>query len=186
MERQLLHFSFAILLFFIVVSMSTKAEAYVRPTPAEVILNCDRYKNDDLISLACNMYWEVNTQGVEGMLAVAAVTLRRVNHPNYPKTIHEVVWENRFIKNKHRAQFSWTLDGQPDIVTIYGRKVWQRALQMARLFAVPAKEQPECPEVTATIKMWDYLDSIRKVKVKRHRVVCIAYDTLLKSKAHIA
>ena len=186
MEKQLLHSGFIVLLFLIVVSMSAKAEAYVRPKPDEIILNCDRYKHDDLISLACNMYWEANTQGDKGMLAVAAVTLARVNHPNYPNTIREVVWENRFIKRKYRAQFSWTLDGQPDIVTIYGRKTWNRALQMARLFAVPAEEQPECSEITATTKMWDYLDSIREVKVERHRVVCKAYVTLMKSKAHIA
>ncbi len=186
MEKRILHSGFMFLLFLIAISMGAKAEAYVRPKPDEVILNCDRYKHDDLISLACNMYWEANTQGFEGMLAVAAVTLARVNHPNYPNTIREVVWENRFIKKKYRAQFSWTLDGQPDIVTIYGRKVWQKALVMARIFAVTAKQQPKCPEIAATNKMWDYLDSIRKTKVKRHRVRCKAYDTLMKSKAAIA
>ncbi len=56
----------------------------------------------------------------------------------------------------------------------------------ARIFAVTAKQQPKCPEIAATNKMWDYLDSIRKTKVKRHRVRCKAYDTLMKSKAAIA
>ena len=62
MEKQLLNSGFIVLLFLIVISMSAKAEAYVRPKPDEIILNCDRYKHDDLISLACNMYWEANTQ----------------------------------------------------------------------------------------------------------------------------
>ena len=186
MEKQLLHSGFIILLFFIVVSMSAKAEAYVRPKPSEIILNCDRHKNDDLISLACNMYWEANTQGVKGMLAVAAVTLKRVQHPDYPNTIHEVVWQKHFIREKYRSQFSWTTDGRPDLVTIHGRKTWKKALKMARIFAVSAKQQPTCPEITATNKIWDYLDSIRKTKVKRHRVRCEAYDILMKSKTAIA
>jgi hypothetical protein len=187
MDKQILNRGFFVLLLLIAISMGAKAEAYVRPKPNEIILNCDRYKHDDLISLACNMYWEANTQGDEGMLAVAAVTLQRVNHPKYPHTIRDVVWENRFIKKKFRAQFSWTLDGQPDIVTVYGKKTWKRALQLARLFAVSAEhEATMCPKNPATIKMWDYLDSIRTVKVKRHPVYCEAYLTLMKSKAYIA
>jgi spore germination cell wall hydrolase CwlJ-like protein len=67
--------------------------------------------------LADNIYFEAKSEPLEGQLAVAEVTLNRVTHPEYPKTVCGVVWQ----KNKDRrtgrtvAQFSWTLDGRSDV-----------------------------------------------------------------------
>lgn len=150
------------------------------------LLDCDDHKRDDHISLACNMYWEANTQGVEGMLAVAAVTLERQQNPDYPTTVAEVVWEQRYILGKYRPQFSWTRDGKRDAPTIFGRKTWEMALRLARMFSVPSKLKDDiCPEVVATERMWDILEA-QGVPVKRREVYCKAYDTLMKSKAMIA
>ena len=146
------------------------------------LLNCDDHKHDDHISLACNMYWEANTQGVEGMLAVAAVTLERQQNPKYPNTGAAVVWEQRFIHGKHRPQFSWTKDGKRDAPSIFGRKMWNKALRLARMFAVPPKLKADmCPEIPATERMWDILEA-RGVPVKRHEVFCRSYDSTMKSK----
>lgn len=56
--------------------------------------------------LAKNIYYEARNQSTTGKLAVALVTLNRVESPKYPETICEVVWEEK--------QFSWTHDGKPD------------------------------------------------------------------------
>lgn len=52
--------------------------------------------------LAENIYYESSGESLAGKLAVAKVTLNRTEHPNYPNTICEVVYQ------KH--QFSWTRD----------------------------------------------------------------------------
>jgi spore germination cell wall hydrolase CwlJ-like protein len=149
------------------------------------LLNCDDHMDDDYIALACNMYWEANTQGVEGMLAVAAVTLERQQHPSYPNTVAGVVWEQRKIGGKFRPQFSWTRDGKRDAPTVFGRKVWERALNMARMFSVPRELRDEmCPQVIATERMWDILEA-QGVPVKRREVVCEVYDNVMRSKAGI-
>lgn len=57
--------------------------------------------------LADNIYFEAKNEPLEGQLAVAKVTLNRVDHPHYPKTVCGVVWQH--------AQFSWTKDGKSDI-----------------------------------------------------------------------
>ena len=146
------------------------------------LINCDDHMSDDHISLACNMYWEANTQGVEGMLAVAAVTLERQQNSKYPNTIAEVVWEQRRVHGKIRAQFSWTRDGKRDAPTIFGRKTWELSLSLARMFSIPPKLKDEvCPEIAATERMWDILEA-RGVPVKRREVFCEAYDTTMKSK----
>ena len=67
--------------------------------------------------LADNIYFEAKNEPVEGQLAVAEVTLNRVEHPQYPKTVCGVVWQKNKDKRtgKTVAQFSWTLDGRSDV-----------------------------------------------------------------------
>lgn len=67
--------------------------------------------------LADNIYFEAKNEPYEGQLAVAQVTLNRVDHPEYPKTVCGVVWQQNKDRRTGRkvAQFSWTLDGKPDV-----------------------------------------------------------------------
>jgi len=53
--------------------------------------------------LAANIYFESVGEPLEGQLAVANVTINRVNHYNFPDTICGVVKQ----KNKKACQFSW-------------------------------------------------------------------------------
>lgn len=50
--------------------------------------------------LAMNIYHEARNESTEGQLAVAHVTMNRVNHEWFPDTICEVVYQDK--------QFSWT------------------------------------------------------------------------------
>ena len=50
--------------------------------------------------LALNIYHEARSEKVEGQIAVAQVTINRVNHKKWPSTICEVVYQPK--------QFSWT------------------------------------------------------------------------------
>lgn len=104
--------------------------------------NCERHMDDDRIALACNIYWEARTESFEGMMAVVAVTMNRVASNRYANTVHEVVWQ--------RKQFSWTHDGKVDRPR--NRVSWNRALQIARRFAVTsAYVRKICPTATQII-----------------------------------
>jgi spore germination cell wall hydrolase CwlJ-like protein len=50
--------------------------------------------------LVKNVYYEARGESLMGKVAVAKVTMNRVKHPNYPKTICAVVYQHK--------QFSWT------------------------------------------------------------------------------
>lgn len=86
----------------------------IAPTPL-------RIPNDvppkEIKCLADNIYFEAKSEPVEGQLAVAEVTLNRVASPDYPKTVCGVVWQQNKDRRtgKKVAQFSWTLDGKPDV-----------------------------------------------------------------------
>ena len=52
--------------------------------------------------LALNIYHEARGEGLDGMMAVANVTMNRVRSSRYPASVCKVVYQPK--------QFSWTLD----------------------------------------------------------------------------
>ena len=68
--------------------------------------------------LASNIYWEARNQSLVGKLAVAQVTLNRVESSKYPNTICGVVTQTRYYPSGnidlHSCQFSWYCDGKKD------------------------------------------------------------------------
>lgn len=61
---------------------------------AAVADDCDEVK-----VLALNMYHEARGEGPDGMQMIGEVTLNRVERPEYPNTVCDVVYQ--------RSQFSW-------------------------------------------------------------------------------
>jgi len=72
--------------------------------------------------LAMNIYHEARSEVVEGQMAVAHVTLNRVKHHKFPKTICEVVYQKK--------QFSWTHTIKD--TTPWEKKHWEQAKVIAR------------------------------------------------------
>lgn len=65
------------------------------PVPVPVV------DEKELECMAQNIWYEARNEPYEGKLAVATVTMNRVEHPTYPQTVCEVVFEP--------WQFSWTM-----------------------------------------------------------------------------
>ena len=77
--------------------------------------------------LAMNMFFEARHESVDGLLAVAQVTLNRVKDSRYPNTVCKVVWE--------RKQFSWTHDGvhdDPTRMSYLDQRAWESIQVMAQ------------------------------------------------------
>lgn len=60
--------------------------------------------------LAMNIYKEAGNESFEGKVAVAQVTLNRVDHPSFPKEVCGVVYQKNVIMEKVVCQFSWYCD----------------------------------------------------------------------------
>ena len=71
-----------------------------------VVHEHDNARDAALQCLALNVYWEARSEPMQGQLAVAAVTLNRVNDPRFPDDICDVVRQGGEVR-KHRCQFSW-------------------------------------------------------------------------------
>ena len=107
--------------------VSTAAQATVEPSALWYTSTRDRGEATvsqlaEVHCLALNVYHEARGESLEGMLAVAAVTLNRVRDKRFPNRVCAVVWQPR--------QFSWTHDGRSDLP--HDRKSWQRALRIAK------------------------------------------------------
>lgn len=61
-------------------------------------------RDSDFDCLVTNVYYESRSESRNGMLAVALVTLNRVDNPKYPDSICKVVYQP--------GQFSWTRNRQ--------------------------------------------------------------------------
>ena len=76
----------------------------------------------DVTCMAMNIYMEAGNQSVAGKLAVAHVTLNRVDMERYPSSVCGVVTQGPTYQTKSgmtfpvkwRCQFSWFCDGKAD------------------------------------------------------------------------
>lgn len=77
-----------------------KQKSYVTVSNVDKTLEC----------LAMNIYKEAGNESFEGKVAVAQVTLNRVEHPKFPKEVCGVVYQKNVIMEKVVCQFSWYCD----------------------------------------------------------------------------
>lgn len=68
--------------------------------------NTKTYTNAEHICMAKNIYFEARNESLAGMIAIAQVTITRMQDPRWPNTICSVVYQNK--------QFSWYSDGLSD------------------------------------------------------------------------
>lgn len=80
-------------------------------------------ENGDRLCLAQNIYFEAGNQPLAGRIAVANVTLNRVEDLQFPETICDVVyqskayytsWAGNKVPVRGMCQFSWYCDGKSD------------------------------------------------------------------------
>jgi spore germination cell wall hydrolase CwlJ-like protein len=92
-----------------------------------------KVSNEELICLAQNIYFEARDQTTKGQIAVALVTINRVNSKRFPNSICKVVKQANYRNGKvvkHKCHFSWFCDGLPDIPR--DRIAWKVSKVIAR------------------------------------------------------
>jgi spore germination cell wall hydrolase CwlJ-like protein len=111
----------------IVVAVSIIAFAWITLPAVAAQEQFENVAKDDMYCLQQNIYFEARNQSINGQIAVAWVTLHRVDDPRYPNTICEVVWQ--------RKQFSWTHDGKSDKPnkSVAGKRAWEDAGLIAKV-----------------------------------------------------
>lgn len=92
---------------------------------SEPVNEYSNFTHKDLYCLTKNIYHEARGESYLGKLAVAQVTLNRLNHPTkWPSTMCDVVYQ----KIKGVGQFSWTTMQNLKVVDT---QAWYEARQIA-------------------------------------------------------
>ena len=82
--------------------------------------------NKQVDCLAKNIYYESGNESYEGKLAVAQVTMNRVNSGRFASDICSVVYQ----KTNSTCQFSWTCNSV--VTTIRDKYQWEESLMIAK------------------------------------------------------
>lgn len=113
------------------------AVGFVGVTEARAEARLATVTAEDRECLAKNIFFEARNQTLEGRVAVAWVTLNRVEDSSFPGSICRVVHQANRDANgnpiRHQCQFSWYCDGKSD--RIPNNPIAQRAWEDAQLIA---------------------------------------------------
>jgi len=102
--------------------------------------------------MAKNIFFEAAIESTAGKLAVAHVTLNRVDSKQFPNSVCEVVYEGPHYTASNgtqypvrdRCQFSWYCDGKGDDPR-EGSRLWEDAQELAKYVLL---RQEELPDIT--------------------------------------
>ena len=102
----------------------------IEPLPLIAIRKPIDYDEKQKHCLALNVYHEAKNQDLQGQVAVAMVTLNRVQDKRFPDTICNVVKHTKYPGRLHKCQFSWWCDGKSDKPK--EQSAWKTALSVAK------------------------------------------------------
>jgi spore germination cell wall hydrolase CwlJ-like protein len=101
----------ALLVYGVVHAVTTaKFEKLAELLPQEESAITAAERERQLDCLAINIYREAGYEPFEGKVAVAQVTLNRVEHPEFPNDVCAVVYEKNNWSGRVVCQFSWYCD----------------------------------------------------------------------------
>ena len=106
---------------------------------------------DDEYCLQQNIYFEARNQSTTGQVAVAWVTINRMESARYPSTLCDVVWQSK--------QFSWTHDGKSDRPgnTVLEQRAWEDAGLVAKVTLLDWARDRTSPVDGAVMYHADYV-----------------------------
>jgi spore germination cell wall hydrolase CwlJ-like protein len=90
---------------------------YKQSLPTTVTNIDDKMRQLDCLTR--NIYWEAASEPFEGKVAVAQVTLNRVESGRFPNTVCGVVYQKNVIYERVVCQFSWFCEGNHKIKAIH-------------------------------------------------------------------
>ena len=127
--------------------------------------------SEELECMSKNIYFEAAMESTAGKLAVAQVTMNRVNSSRYPNTVCKVITQGKHYKNgfpvKDRCQFSWYCDGKLDEPPTRG-SMWNESQEVAKYVL----STPDLMDITdgATHYHADYISSPKWAHPRRKTV----------------
>ena len=131
---------------------STTTASYIDAAITAAQMQLETVSDEDRYCLQQNIYFEARNQSIAGQVAVAWVTLNRVEAQRYRDTICGVVWQNK--------QFSWTHDGKSDSpgTNVLEQRAWEDAGLVADVVLLDWARRRASPIGQAIMYHADYVN----------------------------
>lgn len=107
----------AILLSLVTKNKFESLRANLESQDVTVITAAERTRQ--LECLSRNIYWEAASESFEGKVAVAQVTMNRVDSGRFGKGVCGVVYQKNVIYEKVICQFSWACESAPKVKPLH-------------------------------------------------------------------
>jgi spore germination cell wall hydrolase CwlJ-like protein len=132
MQFALLMLGLCLVIFFITSITKQKLE-YLRSNlfTGDSVQISAAERTRQLDCLTKNIYWEAASEPFEGKVAVAQVTMNRVESGNFGKGVCGVVFQKNIIYEKVICQFSWACENTHKIKPIYP-KLYSESEEVAK------------------------------------------------------
>jgi spore germination cell wall hydrolase CwlJ-like protein len=88
-------------------------------------------KTRQLECLTRNIYWEAASEPFEGKVAVAQVTLNRMQSGKFPDSVCGVVYQKNVFYERVVCQFSWYCEGNHKVKAIH-KPMWLESEEVAK------------------------------------------------------
>ena len=108
-----------------------RSESFTAP-PVDDKQMTARQIEKQLTCLARNIYWESASEPFEGKVAVAQVTMNRVQSGRFPDTVCGVVNQKTTLYDKVVCQFSWLCEGTSLVKPIY-KPLYKESEEVAKM-----------------------------------------------------
>jgi spore germination cell wall hydrolase CwlJ-like protein len=125
-------FSFTVVVFAVITVVNNKLDTLAAENQVArqgFVSAADRARQLDCLTR--NIYWESATEPFEGKVAVAQVTINRVESGRFAPDICGVVYQKNVVYDRVVCQFSWFCDGSSKIRPIYPAH-WKESEEVAK------------------------------------------------------
>jgi len=97
----------------------TVKDKFNRLEPASASQITAKVRERQLACLARNIYYEAGSEPFEGKVAVAQVTLNRMESGKFPEDVCQVIYQKNVFYEKVVCQFSWYCDREATVRPIH-------------------------------------------------------------------
>ena len=159
---------FFVIVFALIVTVNAKLDQLRTQSDIDPGMSVAEYSRQ-LDCLTRNIYWEAGSEPFEGKVAVAQVTLNRVESGRFANTVCGVVYQKTMFYEKVVCQFSWYCEAGNRTRPIHSR-AWRESEEVAKKVLLEGFRLPSVE--TALYYHADYVNpqwgKPRVAKIGRH------------------
>lgn len=135
----------AVSITFVAILVQTAVQHRTNSIPTTEATLTARQIEKQLICLAKNIYWEAANEPFEGKVAVAQVTLNRMESGRFPDSVCGVVYQKNTFNSKTVCQFSWFCENNHLVKTVH-KAAYKESEEVAKMVLLEGFRLPNLKE----------------------------------------